>query len=553
MPHWTTRDELAHQVVMLSRQGMKLRAIARALGISRNTVRKMLAEQRHARQAPHPALPPPPPHAPRPQKLDPFRARIAELLAHYPDITAQRVFEELRAAGYDGGYTQIKEYVHKTRPAQRVEPSRPTPRYGPGEMAESDWSSYTIDFTRTGKKNVQAFAYVACFSHRKYFHFYERSDFYALLDGHVHAFECFQGALRHCKYDGQKAVVLGWEGKQPLYNPRFLAFATYYEFRPVACRPRHPNDKPHVERAFWELERSFFNGRSFRDLDDLRDQLTQWQRTVCDVRPHKELKRTPLELFVEEGPHLVPLPCHPYDTARVVYRVCSVDGFIAWDGNRYAVPYPHITDLLPVRVTQSELFVYAADLRLLARHQLAPRSAGQEVDPQGFHSLAERRGAGREQLQQAFADMGPEAADFFTALTCAQPRQAGYHARQILILRERYATADLCAALRHARSFGALDHRAVARILAARAQPRSLAEYLADEATRHLYQVLGTSRTVPRDLAEYDPLPARPSPNALEDPCPNDAPPKDRPRAAAQTAPTTISPSGSDDTSSSSG
>ena len=75
------------------------------------------------------------------------------------------------------------------------------------------------------------------------------------------------------------------------------------------------------------------------------------------------MKRPVLELFAEEAPHLLPLPKHPYDTARVVYRMCSVDGFISWDGNRYAVPYEAIYDLLAVRVTQKEIFIYGADLR----------------------------------------------------------------------------------------------------------------------------------------------------------------------------------------------
>ena len=43
----------------------------------------------------------------------------------------------------------------------------------------------------------------------------------------------------------------------------------------------------------------------------------------------------------EEHPHLVELPRCPYDTARVIYRLCSIDGFIAWGGNRYAIPYDH--------------------------------------------------------------------------------------------------------------------------------------------------------------------------------------------------------------------
>jgi hypothetical protein len=30
-------------------------------------------------------------------------------------------------------------------------------------------------------------------------------------------------------------------------------------------------------------------------------------------------------------------PRHPYDTARVIYRVCGIDGFVAWAGNHYYV------------------------------------------------------------------------------------------------------------------------------------------------------------------------------------------------------------------------
>ncbi len=146
MSIWTTREELIHQAVTLCRQGMTRRAIARALGVSRNTVRKILEEHAQAREQPHEALASPPERAPRPTKLDDFRVRITELLARYPDITAQRVFEEIQGAGYDGGYTAVKEHVREVRPAPAPAPSLPTPIHGPGKMAESDWSPYTIDF-----------------------------------------------------------------------------------------------------------------------------------------------------------------------------------------------------------------------------------------------------------------------------------------------------------------------------------------------------------------------------------------------------------------------
>jgi transposase len=496
-----------HQVVLLAGQGMSRRAIARVLGISRNTVREILGEHARRRVEPSSAIAKKTAR-PRRWKLDAYEAEIQRLLADYPEITAQRVFEELRIVGYDGGYSQVKERVRTRRPKPPPKVSLPVEETGPGELAESDWSPYTIQFTAGFTREVNAFSYALPFSHRKYYRFYSSVDLYATLDGHVQAFSAFGGVAAVCKYDSQKPVVLRWEGNQPIYNPRFVDFATYYEFRPLACRRGHPNDKPTVERSFWELEQSFFNGRRFRDEADLAAQLDAWRTGICDVRPHKKARRRVIELFTDEQPHLRPLPRHPYDTARVVYRLCDVEGFIAWEGNRYSLPYEHVTDFLPVRITQSELFVYAADLRLISRHELRPKGQGHDATLPGHHPPAARRGPDLDQLRLAYHDIGPEAARFLVGLATAQPRSAAHHARQILALRERYKTADLALALDHATRFGAFDHHAIERILRARAAPRVLDEYVAEETAKRLDGVIAQSRTEPRSLVEYDALPA---------------------------------------------
>ena len=108
---WRSRDELVHQIVALAADRMPKRAIARTLGVSRNTVKAVLATHAAQRGAEHSALPKPTAKAPRPKKTDAFRNRLAELFVRYPDITAQRVFEILRAEGFDGGYTAIKNHV----------------------------------------------------------------------------------------------------------------------------------------------------------------------------------------------------------------------------------------------------------------------------------------------------------------------------------------------------------------------------------------------------------------------------------------------------------
>jgi transposase len=548
---WRSREELLVQLVTLHRQGLSRRALARALGISRNTVRVLLAAHGVARETEHEALAPRPSRAPRASKVDSYQGRVVELLRQYPAITAQRVFETLREEGFAGGYTAIKKAVRRLRPPPRPEPSLATPDYGPGEMAESDWSPYEIAFADGHKEKVQAFSYVLVYSRRKFIDLFRQVNLYALMDGHVRAFTRFEGSAQTCIYDSQKPVVLRWEGQQPIYNPRFLAFAAHYENRPRAVRG-DPNAKPRVERGFWEVERSFLNGRSFVDFDDMKAQLARWLDTIVDER--RRHGETPLDRFAREREHLVPLPRHPYDTARVLYRLCSIDGFVAWEGNAYAVPYDHVTDLLPVRITQRELFVYAADLACIARHELAPRGKGLKLDPAGLHPRpGHHRPIDLDQLRVAFHHLGDHAAAFFRLMSAGPPRLWGHHARQILLLRERFATADLDAALAHAARFGAFDHHAIERILTARATPRSLDEYVAEQTVRRVADALGQTRSAPRDLAEYDRLPGGPvPPAAAQDGDPKETPCPDDPNAAT-TPPTPTSPSpDSDNTSSSS-
>jgi transposase len=58
-------------------------------------------------------------YAPQPpvaRKIDGYRTIIEARLTEYPRLSATRLYEEIRAAGYAGGYTQVKEYVREVRP-----------------------------------------------------------------------------------------------------------------------------------------------------------------------------------------------------------------------------------------------------------------------------------------------------------------------------------------------------------------------------------------------------------------------------------------------------
>jgi transposase len=111
-------NDLVQKIVALAQGGASMRRIARSLGVSRRTVKKALGQVEHARGVG-------PPEASlraavtRGSRLDAYEPAIAELLARYPGITAQRVHEELRRLGYAGGYTISTQARRRGAHAQR--------------------------------------------------------------------------------------------------------------------------------------------------------------------------------------------------------------------------------------------------------------------------------------------------------------------------------------------------------------------------------------------------------------------------------------------------
>jgi transposase len=509
------------EIVQRRQNGMSLRAIAAALGISRGAVTRALSHvqaQREGRATPSPR--------PRPRRsiIDPFEPLLKELLAKYPNLTTERALQELQARGFTGKYTVVRQRLGLLRP-RAARP--PVPRFetGPGLQAQMDFGVYDLDFRREGRRRVYLFSYVLGYSRRQYLRFVESMDLPTTLREHVHAFHYLGGVARVCLYDNFKAVVLRHDADGALYNPKFLAFATHYGFRPQACRVRRPQTKGKVERKFWYAETSLLNGRTFDTLEHLNEVTAWWLAHVADVRVLRDFKETPLQRHEREQPHLLTLPTCDFDTAQVVYRHVNVEGYVTHRLNLYSVPWSYIGQVLPVRITESEVVIYSIGLEEIARHPLVPSTYSGVRRTSKSHHPGDDPCQRELLLRQRFTELGPLAVQFLDGLLAKQV-QGKLQAQQLLALVAHYQRDDVCAAFDRAICFGAFSLAAVRRILAAGAKPKPLLDELADLHRETLDPLLRVDAIGPRPTSDYQHLLL---PEEAADDIPSAENPKDKP------------------------
>ena len=302
-------------------QGLTITAIAERLRCNRRTLQRWVAAGALDRDATQVRYGP---RASVPTRLDPYHALIRERLATYPELTAVRLFEEVRAAGYPGSLTQLKVFVRQVRPRPEPEPvvRFETP---PGHQGQVDFAEVRLPW---GKRFV--LLVVLGYSRLLWLQFSPRQTMATLMRGLEAAFAYFGGVPRELLFDQLKAVILDDQrphGGRVLENPEFLRFAAHWGFRIRACRPYRAQTKGKVERPIRYMRQSFLYGRSFAGDADLNAQALAWLDQIANPRVHGTTHEVPRERFERaERAVLRPLAARPYRSLVLLPEPASLPG-----------------------------------------------------------------------------------------------------------------------------------------------------------------------------------------------------------------------------------
>jgi transposase len=337
-------------ILRLRAEGHGTRAISKALGIARTSVKRVLRDGRSQ-------VPP----LERAEKGQPHREQILELYASCKGNLV-RVHEELVAVGATLSYQALTAFCR--RHGIGYAPPTPAGRYDfePGEEMQHDTSPHQAEIGGH-RVLVQTASLALCYSRMLFFQCYP----------HFRRFECkvfltdgissFEGACARCMIDNTHVVVLAGSGGRMVPVPEMTVFGDRFGFVFVAHEIGDANRSAGVERPFDHIENNFFAGRRFDSFEDLNAQARAWCDKV-NATTKRHLHASPRELFAVERTRMKSLPLHVPDVYELHHRIVDTEGYVNVRRNRYSCPYGLIGRSVEVRESKGRIEVFDGPRRV---------------------------------------------------------------------------------------------------------------------------------------------------------------------------------------------
>lgn len=379
---------------MHHRENKSVREIARATSLSRNTVRKYL-------RVPV-AQPPKYVRRAASTKLTPFVEMVKMALladARRPRKerrTARALLQQIAAAGYEGGYTQLTDFIRAWRAQQggvAVGKAFVPLAFELGEAFQFDWSDEALVIGGIYRK-LQVAHMKLCASRAFFLVAYPSQGHEMLFDAHTRSFAALGGVARRGIYDNMKtAVDKVHKGKGRTVNARFSVMCAHYLYDPDFCNVASGWEKGVVEKNVQDSRRRIWidaRERRFASFDELNAWLSERCRALWEEIRHPEHKQFSVaEMLEHERVQLMPMPAAFDGYVEEVARVSSTC-LVSVARNRYSVPCELAGQMVSSHLYPTRVTVVAGDV-VVAEHERLTDKGKTRYDWQHYIPLVQRK------------------------------------------------------------------------------------------------------------------------------------------------------------------
>ncbi|GMQ79840.1 MAG: hypothetical protein BMS9Abin03_282 [Thermodesulfobacteriota bacterium] len=475
------------EIHRLKNEDYSLREISRKLLISRETVKKYLLN-------PDPA----PEKKTRSSKLSAYYDPINELLKEWSQVKATVILQRIKAAGYTGEITILRDYLKKIRGQIKNRQAFIRFESGPGEQMQIDWGHFGALSCGETKRKLYALAVIESHSRMIYVEFTHSQKQETLHQCLLNAFKFFGGSPGEIVVDNMLTAVIERQGRLIRFNEAFLDFLRPFSITPKACNVRAPHEKGKIERIIQYLKQNFWPLRKFNFLGDVQEQAIKWLNEEANVRVHQTTGQRPVERFCKES--LKPLPEFMPDCRETMTLLVHKDFSLRFDGNCYTTPPWTIGKRLILKANQNQVTIYWKQNVVAVHERCWDRRQRIEL-PQHKEMVKKiQKKLWQDRHIAAFASLGPIARDYLDALSTAnQPIRKNVDI--LLRLKDQYGAHSLLAVIEKAIKHKAYGAEYVENILYQEMTPKNVYPPV-----RLKQEALNSIKLMEPNLAEYDSL-----------------------------------------------
>ena len=328
-------------------------------------------------------------------------------------------------------------------------------RFKPGEEMQHDTSPHWV---MVGGKRIKAqcASLILGYSRKLYVQYYLRFTRFEAKIFLKAAIEFMSGSCRRCIVDNTSVILCAGAGADAVVSPEMATFSRMYGFEYAAHRIGHADRKGKIERPFYYAETNFLAGRVFQDWEDLNAQAKEWCLRA-NGKEKRALGMSADAAFIQEKPHLVPLPEVEPSIYEHHQRLVDCQGYVNLETNKYSVP----EKLIGKKV---DVYKYPETVSVLHNHKeiaMHPRLRGKH----GFNRIRSHHSRGQKiharqttnKIEAALRGQN-ELLDQYVDAFKKHVRGSGHRPfNRLLNLKRTYPADAFCAALKQAHKYGLYD------------------------------------------------------------------------------------------------